>query len=305
MPGTQSLALKPPRNGTATQTILIFDSGVGGLTVQGEIARARPDARFIYVADDAAFPYGALADDVLIDRVLHVIGHMDRLFAPDCIVIACNSASTLVLPSLRAAFPVPIVGTVPAIKPAARLSANKLFAVLATPGTVKRDYTRALIADHAPQAEVVLVGARRLASLAEQWLQGEPVDEQAVREEIAPCFVTKAGADGRLVRTDVVTLSCTHYPLLLPLFHRIAPWPVMWIDPARAIARRVVQLMGAVRTRIKPTDMGGNIALFTAQGTAFNALRAAFRARGFTDIRQEPVPFGGSHAAVSIDRCTG
>lgn len=280
-----------PRGGGPAQTFLVFDSGVGGLTVQRAIARARPDARCIYVADDAAFPYGALTENLLVRRVCDVIAHMDALFTPDCIVIACNTASTLVLPALRAACAVPVVGTVPAIKPAAKLSANKLFAVLATPGTVKRDYTRALIADHAPDAEVVLVGARGLADLAERWLQGEVVDEAQVRNEIAPCFVNRTRHDGRDVRTDVVTLSCTHYPLLLPLLQRAAPWPVMWIDPAPAIARRVVQLMGAARSRVRLEAAGDNVALFTSDKPVKPALHAALRARGFLSVGSEPMPF--------------
>lgn len=280
-----------PRGGRPVQTILVFDSGVGGLTVQREVARARPEARCIYVADDAAFPYGALAEDVLIARVIDVIAHMDRLYQPDGVVIACNTASTLVLPHLRARFPFPVVGTVPAIKPAAKLSANRLFAVLATPGTVARDYTRALIAAHAPDCDVILVGSRHLAGLAEAWLRGEPVDEEAVAAEIAPCFVTRSGDDGSTLRTDIVTLSCTHYPLLLPLFQRLAPWPVMWIDPARAIARRVVQLLGASRTRLRPKDAGDNEAVFTAPGDVLPSLKAALRLRGFATVRREVIRF--------------
>ncbi|MGL4325741.1 MAG: glutamate racemase [Beijerinckiaceae bacterium] len=268
---------------------MIFDSGVGGLTVHQEIARARPDARCIYVADDAAFPYGALTDDVLVARVDEVISHMAGLYHPDCIIIACNTASTLVLPHLRAQFAIPIVGTVPAIKPAARLSTHGLFAVLATPGTVARDYTRALISDHAPRSDVVLVGAKRLAALAEAALKGKPVDEEAVRSDIAPCFVTRPRADGGVARTDVITLSCTHYPLLLPVFQRVAPWPVMWIDPARAIARRVVQLMGAMRSRGAGT--GGNEAIFTSNAAPAGALQAALLTRGFTLVRQIHLPF--------------
>lgn len=279
MRGTGLQERLAPRSGGPAQTFLVFDSGVGGLTVQRAIARARPDARCVYVADDAAFPYGALPDDLLVQRVCAVIAQMDARYKPDCIVIACNTASTLVLPALRAALPVPVVGTVPAIKPAAKLSANKLFAVLATPGTVKRDYTRDLIAQHAPEADVVLVGARGLADLAERWLQGEIVDDAQVRHEIAGCFVSRIHDDGREIRTDVVTLSCTHYPLLLPLLQRAAPWPVMWIDPAPAIARRVVQLMGATRSRVRLVAAGDNVALFTSDKPVKPALHAALRAR--------------------------
>ncbi|MGL4495469.1 MAG: glutamate racemase [Beijerinckiaceae bacterium] len=273
----------------AVPTILVFDSGVGGLTVQHEIAKARPDARIVYVADNAAFPYGALSEAALIARVVHVIGVIAAKVRPDCVVIACNTASTLVLPHLRAQFAIPIVGTVPAIKPAARLSSHKIFAVLATPGTVRRDYTRGLINDHAPDCEVILVGAKRLAALAEQVLRSEPVDADAIREEIAPCFVTRARADGSVARTDVITLSCTHYPLLLPYFHAAAPWPVMWIDPARAIARRVVQLIGASGRRADHS-MPDWIALFTSAAGLSDALMRSMRDRGFKTFNCEPIP---------------
>ena len=216
-------------------TILIFDSGLGGLTVFREAAQLRPSARFIYVADDAVFPYGRLEPDDLIARVGRVIESMIFAYQPDVVVIACNTASTLVLPDLRAAFPdIPFVGTVPAVKPAAEQSRSHLISVLATPGTVARDYTRDLIRDYAAHCDVTLVGSESLASIAEAFMHGELVDDIAIAKEIAPCFVEK---DGR--RTDHVVLACTHYPLLREQFERLAPWKVDFVDPAPAIARRV------------------------------------------------------------------
>ncbi len=130
-------------------TILIFDSGLGGLTVFAEVLKARPDARYVYAADDAGFPYGRLSEEALVARVLAVMDRLIGAHAPDLVVIACNTASTLVLPHLRARFAVPFVGTVPAIKPAAQVSLTKRITVLATPGTVARDYTRDLIETYA------------------------------------------------------------------------------------------------------------------------------------------------------------
>ena len=154
-------------------------------------------------------------------------------------VIACNTASTLVLPQLRARFAVPFVGTVPAIKPACAASTSKRVSVLGTEATVSREYTRALIRDFANGAEVTLVGSARLAGYAEAELNGTPAEDAAIAAEIAPCFVDR---DGR--RTDMVVLACTHYPLLLDRFQRLAPWPVAFYDPAPAIARRVLELIG-------------------------------------------------------------
>jgi glutamate racemase len=219
--------------------ILIFDSGVGGLTVFREIARARPDARLVYAADDALFPYGKVPEDRLIERVVALIGELIAAHAPDLVVIACNTASVQVLPALRARFDLPFVGTVPAIKPACAASQTKRVSVLGTEATVAREYTHALIRNFGQGCDLTLVGSARLAALAEAALSGAAVDDDDIRAEIAPCFV-EDGAE----RTDTIVLACTHYPLLLDRFEQLAPWPVRWIDPAPAIARRVVELVG-------------------------------------------------------------
>jgi glutamate racemase len=220
--------------------VLVFDSGLGGLTVFAEVRKARPEADYVYAADDARFPYGAMAEPDLVERVMDVVGDLIAAHRPDVVVIACNTASTLVLPPLRAAHPrVRFVGTVPAIKPAAETSRSGLVSVLATPGTVARDYTRNLIRDYAAECDVELVGAPHLAELAERRLRDESIDREAARAEIAPCFVER---DGR--RTDKVVLACTHFPLLLDLLTELSPWPVDFVDPAPAIARRVDALLG-------------------------------------------------------------
>ncbi|MFY8114319.1 MAG: glutamate racemase [Rhabdaerophilum sp.] len=224
------------------QKILVFDSGLGGLTVFREVRTMRPDADYLYLGDDALFPYGALAPEALVARVEAVIGEALAGFPADAIVIACNTASTLVLPPLRARHAMPIIGTVPAIKPAAAATRSRMISVLATPGTVSRDYTAELIRDFAQGVAVTLVGSRALAGLAERALRGEAVPDEAIAAEIAPCFVE---AEGR--HTDVVVLACTHYPLLLDRLTALAPWPVQWIDPAPAIARRVLQVLGESR----------------------------------------------------------
>src|SRR5712691_8568686 len=197
-------------------TILVFDSGLGGLTVFREVAKARPDARYLYVADDAFFPYGGHGEAELNARVVALMGELIEAHRPDLVVIACNTASTLVLPQLRQAYGVPFVGTVPAIKPACAISVSKRVTVLGTEATVSREYTRALIRDFGNGSDVALVGSARLAAFVD--------------------------ADGR--RTDTVVLACTHYPLLLERLERLAPWPVTFIDPAPAIARRVLDLAG-------------------------------------------------------------
>jgi len=218
--------------------ILVFDSGVGGLTVFGEIAKARPDAAYVYLADDAGFPYGSQAETALIARIIEVVGQAIVEHKPDLVVVACNTASTLALADLRARFSVPFVGTVPAIKPACAQSTSKRISVLGTQATVSREYTRALIREFAAGCDVALAGSSHLAAYAEAELAGKPISDAAIKEEIAGCFVD---AEGR--RTDTVVLACTHYPLLLDRFKANAPWPVDWLDPAPAIARRVADLL--------------------------------------------------------------
>lgn len=228
----------------ASPTILVFDSGLGGLTVYREVAKARPDARFVYAADDALFPYGAVEESRLLARVLDVMENLIAAHAPDLVVIACNTASTVALPALRTRFSIPFVGTVPAIKPACAASQTKLVSVLGTEATVKREYTRALIREFSAGCEVKLVGSPRLAGFAEGELRGEAASDREIAAEIAACFVEKNGR-----RTDTLVLACTHYPLLLDRLRAVSPWPVAFLDPAPAIARRVVELVGPATSR--------------------------------------------------------
>jgi glutamate racemase len=224
-------------------TILVFDSGLGGLTVLREVVNARPDGHYVYVADDAFFPYGHHSEEGIIARVVPLIGELIGKHNPDLVVIACNTASTLVMSHLRERYKVPFVGTVPAIKPACARSTTKRVSVLGTRGTVKREYTKGLIRDFAQGCEVTLVGSGELASLAEAALSGIEVGDEAIAAELAPCFV--GDLDDPLARTDTVVLACTHYPLLMDRLVALAPWEVDWIDPAPAIARRVVDLLGS------------------------------------------------------------
>ena len=253
----------------ARPTILVFDSGLGGLTVYREIAAVRPDANFVYLADDAAFPYGALVELALITRLVALLDDAIAAHKPDLVVIACNTASTIALLELRKKFAVPFVGTVPAIKPACAASQTRRVAVLGTEATVKREYTRALIRDHGQGCEVDLVGAKQLAAYAEAELRGEPVSDAALLVEVDPCF-----RDGDN-RTDTVVLACTHYPLLIARLEQIAPWPVNFIDPAPAIARRVAHLLEGMAA---VTARGTTHAIFTS-GTAPAAILARFGMR--------------------------
>jgi len=240
---------------TETGPILVFDSGIGGLSVLAAARQLLPDARYIYVADDAAFPYGNWEEPQLRDHIVALMGSLIAEHRPAAVVIACNTASTLVLPPLRERFSIPFVGTVPAIKPAAEQTKTGVVAVLATPGTMKRDYTRGLIQSFAQSCHVRLVGAPELARIAEARMRGEAIDRKAVLEQIEPAFVE---LDGK--RTDIVVLACTHYPFLADLFADVAPWPVTWLDPAPAIARRLVTVIENARV----AHGGEGVAIFTS-----------------------------------------
>ncbi|WP_237479611.1 glutamate racemase [Lichenibacterium dinghuense] len=267
----------PPEPLSRPPRVLVFDSGLGGLTVLAAADRLRPEAERLYVADDAVFPYGDLTEPDLVARALAVLDPLIEEGRPDAVVVACNTASTAVLPPLRARWPgLAVVGTVPAVKPAAAASATRRIAVLATPGTVRRDYTRDLVRRFAGDCAVDLVGAPRLATLAEAWLRGDGLDEGGVRSEVAPAFVDR---DGR--RTDTVVLACTHYPLLVDAFARVAPWPVSWLDPAPAIARRLDAVLGAAGFPSVPSaPVRPGRVVFTSGRHPGPALARALLARG-------------------------
>ena len=274
---------RPPR-------ILLFDSGLGGLTVARAVRALLPDAHYLYGADVAAFPYGAWDEPLLIERIVAVMARLIAQARPDVVVVACNTASTLALARLRETFTVPFVGTVPAIKPAAQQTASRIIGVLATPGTVNREYTRALIDTFAFHCTVVLHGSPHLAALAEAKLMGAVPDPAALRREIAPVFRRRNGR-----RTDTIVLGCTHYPLLLPELEAASPWPVRFIDPAPAIARRVAGIVATLPGRSPQTgDWAPDGTVFlTAPGESSSL--AVYAGQGFA----RPVLVGIPGAAQS------
>jgi glutamate racemase len=255
----------------STGRILLFDSGMGGLTVARAVRHELPFAHLVYAADNAAFPYGAWEEDALVERIVMVMGRLISRTEPDIVVVACNTASTIALGRLREAFKVPFVGTVPAIKPAAAQTKSGIVGVLATPGTVRREYTHGLIQSFAAHCTVNLHGAPRLAEIAEMKLKGVAPDLDELRAEIAPVF-TEAGARC----TDVVVLGCTHYPLLVDELARAEPWVVRYIDPAPAIARRVADVLGGtpLRQADKPVPPHNAVLLTSARPEAEDALPA-------------------------------
>ncbi|MCA3561059.1 MAG: glutamate racemase [Aestuariivirga sp.] len=266
--------------------ILLFDSGMGGLTVARSVRHELPFAHLVYSADNAAFPYGAWEERALVQRILSVMGKLIERVEPGIVVIACNTASTIALAQLREKFDVPFVGTVPAIKPAAAQSKSHIIGVLATPGTVRREYTHALIHDFASHCHVSLHGAPKLAEIAERKLKGVPADLAELKAEIAPVFVEEGGR-----RTDVVVLGCTHYPLLADEMAKVEPWVVRYIDPAPAIARRVADVLKDVAPKepSKPVPPHNSVLLTSTRSAAEDALPAyakmSFHLPEFLDLK--------------------
>lgn len=219
-------------------SIVVYDSGVGGLTIYREIVKHSPDHQIVFVSDNEAFPYGTKSETDLIERVQKVVSRVADQYTPDVLVIACNTASTVVLSLLRKQFAFPIVGVVPAIKPAAKASKTKHICLLATPGTVNRSYTDSLVTEFAPDCHVMKIGSSELVRLAEQKLMGESIDLSAITTIIKPVI------DDPLI--DVLVLACTHFPLLseeLDLIFKAHDRNVLLIDSGSAVALRVGALL--------------------------------------------------------------
>ncbi|GGY34092.1 glutamate racemase [Bacterioplanes sanyensis] len=218
-----------------TANILVFDSGVGGLSVTDHLVQQLPNAHLFYLMDRAFFPYGQLADEVLQERVVTLCQQATLAWHIDLIVIACNTASTLVLPSLRQRLQIPVVGVVPAVKVAAQLAQGQAIGVLATPATVQRPYLDQLIKDHAGASPVHRLGSAELVQWAEQWVYQQQA-ATALPELLGPWI--------ERCQLRHVVLGCTHFPLLTSQLQQHFP-EVRWIDSGAAIARRVSSLLPA------------------------------------------------------------
>jgi glutamate racemase len=257
--------------------ILMLDSGVGGLSVLDDVRLALPAIDISYVADNAGFPYGTKTEMEVATRVCALLGRLTERLQPDLIVIACNTASTIALAHARAVLDVPVVGTVPAIKPAAEHSRSRVIGVLGTQATVRQPYVARLSADHAADCTVLLHGSARLVELAEAQLRGETVTAADVAPELAG-LTGQPGGD----RIDQVVLACTHFPLLLPQLRAAAAQSgqagIGLVDGGPGIARRVAHLLGAGGAQ----GEGRGWAIFTRQDEQVDALAPALHRYGLT-----------------------
>jgi glutamate racemase len=258
---------------TIAPTILAADSGLGGLTVVAEIRKALPRARLAYLCDNAFFPYGTRPDAELLAHFLAVMNQATQRAQPDLIVTACNTISTICLPQLRAATSIPVVGVVPAVKPAAQQSKRKIIGLLATPATIDRPYTDDLIRRFAADCMVVRIGSAELVEMAEAKLLGRSVDRDRLCRILSPFFERAAES-----QPDVIVLACTHFPLLREELQSVSPARVAWIDSGTAVARRVIEVLPAARRN----GAGPDVAL--TSGAADAALQHALSQFGFATV---------------------
>lgn len=217
--------------------ILLFDSGVGGLTVLAEVRKLLPDAPVIYAADIAGLPYGAKTEAEVAARVCGLLGRMAERWQPRLICIACNTASTIALAMVRDVLDTPIVGTVPAIKPAAAKTRTGVIGVLGTEATIRQGYVDRLEGEFARGKTLIRHGANGLVALAEAKLRGEPVPAEAVVAEIAGML-----AHPHAEQLDTVALACTHFPLLTEELSAAFGPSVRFVDGSQGIARRIATL---------------------------------------------------------------
>ncbi len=256
--------------------ILFFDSGVGGLSVVAPTRKLLPTAPLIYVADSAGFPYGTKSEAEIAARVPALLGRLVERYRPRLVVIACNTASTIALSVVRSALDVPVVGTVPAIKPAALASKTRVIGVLGTDATVRQPYVDRLTAEFASDCQVIRHGSAELVTLAEAKLRGEAVNPDAVKAAIAGMFAAPHGE-----RIDTVVLACTHFPLLETELTAAAPHAVTFVDGSAGIARRIAYLTTGQGW---PTEAPPGFAVFTRLDAGVLALAPALAARGFAEI---------------------
>jgi len=235
--------------------ILFFDSGVGGLSVLEPTLKLLPNAPIVYAADSAGFPYGKRSEAEIASRVPALLGRLVERFHPRLAVIGCNTASTIALEHVRSALDLPVVGTVPAIKPAAEMSKTRIIGVLGTEATVRQPYVDDLAARFASDCTIIRHGSPELVELAEAKLAGEDLDVEAVRSAARPMFDADHGD-----RIDTVVLACTHFPLVQDELKLAFPH-VSFVDGGPGIARRIAWLTRDQAWPAVPTE---GLMLFTS-----------------------------------------
>lgn len=254
--------------------LLIFDSGIGGLSVLRPIRALLPAAPIVYVADSAGYPYGTKSEREIAARVPALLGRLVERFDPELIVIACNTASTIALDHVRAALDVPIVGTVPAIKPAAAVSKSRVIGVLGTEATVRQAYVDRLAEEFAPDCQLIRHGSAELVDLAEAKLRGEAQDASRY-SRILSGLTDQPGGDS----IDTIVLACTHFPLVERELGAASPQPIAFVDGKEGIARRTAWLTRHIQW---PEERPSGMAFFTRWTSELDRYRQGLADYGLT-----------------------
>lgn len=259
-----------------SRPLLFFDSGIGGLSVLAPTRALLPRAPIVYVADSAGFPYGTKSEREIAARVPALLGRLVERYDPRLVVIPCNTACTIALDEIRAALELPVVGTVPAIKPAAEISQSRAIGVLGTDATIRQPYVDRLSEKFAGDCLVLRHGSARLVELAEAELRGEA----GRREEYAAALhglLDQPGGD----RLDTIVLACTHFPLVVDRLEEVAPRPLAFVHGGDGIARRIAHL---TEGQDWPETAPAGIALFTGNEPVAPELAERLAEYGLTRI---------------------
>lgn len=227
----------PPDTPASAQPIGVFDSGVGGLSVLAELRQALPNEDFLYLADTAHVPYGSRSDEEIRDLTARAVAELCRR-GVKAVVVACNTASAFSLTHLRARHALPIIGLVPAVKPAVKATKSGVVGVLATPGTGRGTLLRDVIREFAEPAGVRVLTAvsTALVPLVEAGKADSEEARAALRAVLAP--VAEAGA-------DQLVLGCTHYPFLRAGIEAEFGSAFTLVDSGAAVARHTRNVLGA------------------------------------------------------------
>jgi glutamate racemase len=259
-----------------SRPLLFFDSGIGGLSVLAPTLALLPNAPIVYVADSAGFPYGTKSEREIAARVPALLGRLVERYDPRLVVIPCNTACTIALDEIRAALELPVVGTVPAIKPAAEISASRVIGVLGTDATIRQPYVDRLSEKFAGDCLVLRHGSARLVELAEARLRGDPGDPADYAAAMQGLLDQPGGE-----RMDTVVLACTHFPLVADRLAEVSPRPLTFLHGGDGIARRIAYLTEGQEWPETPVP---GIVLFTDNEPVPPALAERLARYGLTRI---------------------
>ncbi len=253
--------------------VLVIDSGIGGMSIVKAIRNLQLEISITYIADNKFFPYGRMDSENLLNRLHHLVNRALEQSPYDAVVIACNTASTVVMTSLREAFSHPFAGVVPAIKTASEISKSKVIGLLATEATVKSHYINNLIKEFAADCEVIKVGSPHLATIAENKVRGLCINRDHIKSDLEE-FTNTA--------VDTIALGCTHYPFLKDELTEEFSSTVAWLDPAIPVAQQLsVMLQSVDCSTLKPNQ---NTVYFTDNKSAQDDVLPFVSSLGFSRI---------------------